>query len=751
MMPWFSYWSKCQTLDGDESSRVFFLADSGTSGLGLLQPFSEQYISQRTPRHLIFISTVESKSALTQLLDSKDTLLRVRGGSSVLRRPTVSHWTFARDGILRCLRALQGKTPSVEQRTLIHDGLLNIFHERVGLLEAPRNTHYVKPSGKHSATFIRTGDVLVSDSETMFIASSLMRVTPKGPVQYILCDTSSIAIVGYALKALGTVRGHGRGTPRIHTFQSYKGVSNLSLVDPDTTLVFISASTSGDLAERVIEQTGIAAKRVITLFYRGKESCAGSVLCDMSIAGTRHKAISEIESYPGHDCPLCREGREKIWILGDQFEARTAEAGLKLVTVEDCPKWLSRFVHEAQGKGVISCHKVLRDGESPRELFFDFSSIYKRRQKREFRKWKDRLERFLNQGVPAALKRIVYLPDNASRLLALNVSAHLNKVLRQKRRLQMISSTDLHGEIPGFKLDHGATLVVASAAVTGRSLLAVSQRLRDAQPNDAVGYLVGICRTRSNEELNQLRGNLSYGSTGPSEHPFMTLETIHAPDSGPFGRTPWSEEEKILRKALDDWQSKHNKAAKLIVNRLTELGHAAALDALGLRDNLFLPTLKEKSLQLRRFFAFFDFRHSRDSASQADVYFVITGILHHLRQLRRESGGIENNVYHRTLIAPRTFDRFNDGVIQAAFLRAAHAEELDYRPLPTASADMREIVETVLQNSNNPTGEACLEFLLALAGRKLRLAESDENSLKPLLRSLAEKSSDCATLIAQIG
>lgn len=751
MMPWFHYWSSCRGAESrDESICVFFLADSGTSDLGLLQPFIEEFISQRTPSHLLFISTMESREALGSMLRSEEFSLRLKGGAAALHHPSASHWSFSKTGRLECVGVITGERPHIDEKLLLHDGLLDIFHKRVGLLEAPSNTHYVKPSGKHSAAFIRAGDVLVTDSETIFVASSLVRLVPGGSLQHILCDTSSIAVLGYALKSLGAVRGTVKGTPRIHTFQSYKGVKTLSLTDPDSTFILISASTSGDLAKLVIDQTGITARRVVTLFYRGPTSSCGVVLCDVAVKGTRYKAIPEIGSYSAHDCPLCREGRERVWILGDQFEARSAEASLKLVTVDDAPKWLSRFIQESHGKGIISCHKLIREGGQPRELFFDFSPLYQVGTGKVFGRWENRLDRFLNQGVPAALKRIVFLPDKASTLLAQKVASHLEKALGRKRKIAMLSSAELRSGKPGFELSEGATLVVASAAMTGRSLLAVSQRLRDVQQNDAVGYLVGICRTRTREEFTQLQSNLAFGRTGPNEHPFVTLETIFVPDGGSFRRTPWVEEEKMIQKALDGWVSSENTAVNIIQKRWEQLNKAAGLNSNGLIDNLFLPTLSGKPLRLRRFFAFFDFPHKMGSVAQADVYFVITSILHHLRSQKRESGGIENNVYHRTLLAPRTFDRFNDGAIQAAFLRAAHPEETDYRLLPAASADMREIIETVFQNARNATGEACLEFVLALASEKLRLAESDEILLRPSLDRLSEQSHDCAALIKQM-
>src|SRR4051812_48858393 len=127
MAPWFHYWSSCLGAENrPESIRVFFLADSGTSPHGLLQPFSEEFISERTPSHLVFISTVESRAALNHMVRSEEFKFRVKGGAAVLHHPTVSHWTFVQTGEMRCALTVSGSRPALRIEDIIHDGLLEI-------------------------------------------------------------------------------------------------------------------------------------------------------------------------------------------------------------------------------------------------------------------------------------------------------------------------------------------------------------------------------------------------------------------------------------------------------------------------------------------------------------------------------------------------------------------------------------------------------------------------------------------------
>src|SRR6185312_9862819 len=101
---------------------------------------------------------------------------------------------------------------------------------------------------------------------------------------------------------------------------------------------------------------------------------------------------------------------------------------------------------------------------------------------------------------------------------------------------------------------------------------------------------------------------------------------------------------------------------------------------------------------------------------------------------------------NRTVLSPANFSRFNDGVIQACFLRAASTSELDYSQKETLSAPMRDIVLRFLDQRSDREGEAFPEFLLALARRRMNLYTVHERELSdafdalelpPLLAALA--------------
>ena len=84
-----------------------------------------------------------------------------------------------------------------------------------------------------------------------------------------------------------------------------------------------------------------------------------------------------------------------------------------------------------------------------------------------------------------------------------------------------------------------------------------------------------------------------------------------------------------------------------------------------------------------------------------------------------------NDALTHTVLSSEAFARYNDGVIQAALLRAAIPVELDYSDAPEQSRLMRDLLQEMVTKSNRQQGEALGEFLLAITLDRLRLAQSD--------------------------
>ena len=99
----------------------------------------------------------------------------------------------------------------------------------------------------------------------------------------------------------------------------------------------------------------------------------------------------------------------------------------------------------------------------------------------------------------------------------------------------------------------------------------------------------------------------------------------------------------------------------------------------------------------------------------------------------------EYTVYIRSILDPANFSRFNDGIIQASILRAAYPEELSYGFDNDVSQEMTNTLETIIKYCDDEQGEALLEFLYAIAIKKMTLAKVHLEKIIKLLKDRKEE------------
>ena len=131
-------------------------------------------------------------------------------------------------------------------------------------------------------------------------------------------------------------------------------------------------------------------------------------------------------------------------------------------------------------------------------------------------------------------------------------------------------------------------------------------------------------------------------------------------------------------------------------------------------------------------FVFYPEGFDATKTSQADVFFAITAVLHHCR-LSGLRASLRQTEYTRKVLCPLMFDRFNDGAIRAALLRACVRPELDYSLDENASRDMRGILVRAILEEGSNGGDSLREFAVALALGRLVLAEHDLHPVKELM------------------
>lgn len=597
-------------------------------------------------------------------------------------------------------------------------GLIQMFRKRQGILEADNTFHFAKPSQEHSNKFIRTADALVDGSEIDFLASWLLPFV-HSPVSHIYCDTGAISVVAYSLANLRFLLGVEGPAPSISSFHSYEGLERGDIVERDSCLVLISASTAGKLASDVHRIAGVAKDRIVTLFYLEGRPITGNVLCDLTSRGPGDDGYEQIEIFDAPDCTYCREGSVPVVMRGEQFLPHSVRVEPLSLIAKDAPDWLSEFVAAARRKMVIRAHHGVGKRDQIHEIFISVMNFLNNRDDG----FNAAFFRIIARGVPCATTQIIHLDDRASLTMALVVQHKLFETTGRFVRLTAASAFRRYraDEVK----DSGATVVVVGCIVYGHAVLAISQMLRTVQANGAIVFIVGVNRMATKRDAEDLFQNLTYTPARRDRFCYFEIENLYLPDNTGFRPSIWTQEQIFLRDLDRMYMADERFPHEAIERRIGEIADAEGEEVGGLENTLFWNSKVGLPLRLRPNFAFLKFEYDEGSISQAEVFMVIKAILHRLRGEPNTGRSLQQREYRRKLISPTTFNRLNDGVIQAALLRAVAPGELDFRLDASLSADMRSVIKGLLEAANRDEGEAAPEFVLALALGQLQLSRQD--------------------------
>jgi|GEM_PF-603505 len=697
--------------------------------------------SSVSPNRLLLIAPEPALEQAQEAADNERVKEALPTFTQYMNTPQISLLLFDRDGNLT---APAGDVPPDDREAfsshLLREGLLRIFRLRKGMLRTGPGYHYVNPSGRHTKGFIRTGNVLLHSAEVSFIALGLLKWWPSG-LRRIFVDTASISSVGYALTALRRTFEPELNPPTIDSFSSYGGMQEFGFFTAEPALCLISASTSGGLERQITRKGYLSPERVATLFYCGPDpGPQAQVLCDLTL---RDDQLGEDipESYDSaEECSMCRRGSAAIHISGDQFLPADPDVGDLVLAAEHAPGWLPGFLKTVVGEGIVRCHGTMA-GESgrTREVYMHLNEAVEG-DGRFSRASKRRLKTL----VPASLAKIVYVEHPSSKALAEAIAAYFEQVSGKPLGADaVLGANQVLGRQVDLKNLEGPVMVVAGATSSGRTLLGISQFLRNVSEIDSIVYLVGIARPDSKDDWDRLHSNLTYGER-PGAHPFEAVARIYLPTEQKVEQSPWAAEWRFLLEVRELLESAPDgetdtEAIAAIDARRDLIASAATVQGSGLTDDVFLPRVQDgvlsfsepARLKLRPGFVFWRGLGEaiERAGSQADVYVTVLAILHRLRSAEPEESALVQHAHNRTVLSPANFGRFNDGVIQAALLRAARPGELDFTHDPGLSAEMRYMLRRFIEHMNDDEGEAAPEFLLAFARGQLTLTKPDEEDV----------------------
>lgn len=750
------------TASGTRSTVVFTPQESVDEGR-LVQAFRHHAERALPPDEILLIAPAAAETDLVSLSRSEGLIPFTRH----VDPPPIVPLTFDAFG---GLSDQQESRPEEFRQKLVRVGLLHMFKERRGFLAAGPSFHYVNPSGRHTNKFIRAADLLLHSAEIGFIAFGLLPWTP-GEIKHLYTDTASINAVAYALVDLRCLFDPTFTRPTIDSFGSYHGLARLKDVDERArSLCLVSASTSGALVRR-IEETGFETNRILTLLYCGKAAPTTRVLCDVTQRQPADEGEEAPEGYdpPEESCAFCDGGSAVVQISGDQFLPASPIITDVTLRADMAPPWFRRVLPLLIGRSIIRAHYGRSEEvRQTRQIYLDLDDDARDGAS----PFGERVRRVLATYVPADLRWIVHPPDRSSAQLAEVVREFHSRSAREQLDASHLISSDELTRQPGLRLGGGAALVVASSTATGRDLLAISLALRNAHRNDAesapVAYLIGALRLPRARARDHIISNLGFGEM-PNDHPVRAILTLELPDDTNPGGSPWTAEKELLSALLSPDES-----SAAVMRQLTDERRQAAIHDLearrdtidqaesdqtrGLVNNLYLPKIMDGELRLddasaqlsiRPGFAFWtDFPTEGLSPTQADVFFTVTAVLHALRELRSGEDALFQYEHNQRVLSPTNFSRFNDGAIQASFLRASLPGELDFCYDDRVSLQMRDFLSVAIRSAEQLQGEALPEFVLALALGRLHLAPrdmghifeellADPTRLPPLVEALA--------------
>ncbi|HXU35490.1 MAG TPA: hypothetical protein VN937_03940, partial [Blastocatellia bacterium] len=673
------------------------------------------------PDHLIVLGSYPLLKPLADLGVDARLIERLPEVTRLSTPPSVTTLYFDIDGKIYDARTRVQLNDAALVEGIRRGGFYSLFSRRQPILESSPSHHYVKQSGKHTDKFIRTGNVLISSAEVSFIASYLLRHLTQ-EVTHIYCDTASISVVAYALVSLKRWMDPTFRSPTIDSFSSYQHVRDFHF--QERSLFLISSSTSGDLARILVDEHKIERKRIVTLFWAGETETEGEILCDLTkdFEGTP-AAFGAIASYPEGKCDLCRQNSPAIRISGDQFLPHNPDVVALLLKRNHAPRWLKPFMEEWAGKGVIRCFHEEGPSGAKMEIFLDLEEVYSADSEslvKRFPRHGAKLVKILTQCIPASLCRIIHLDDPASQAMAKLVKLEHQRHMASSSQVEIKSARNVSRFSTENVKNQGTTLVVASSILSGRSLMACSQSLRKIQTNDAIVFVVGLARTRHESVVEEVQSNLTHGKYGTGTYGFHCVDQVFVPDDTSDEELSWDAERNLLTKMTERYSEEADFPRDLVNDRLRDITVGEATEKKGLVNRLFWQSpFDREELEIRPNFALFDLFRGGLSPSQADLYFTMSAILHSLRTPAKGGASLLHHDHQRVLLAPSNFQRFNDGVLQAALLRAAHKAEIDYRVSEDERAKMKRILGFLFDNLDNEHGEASVEFLVAMASERL--------------------------------
>lgn len=610
---------------------------------------------------------------------------------------------------------------------IIQAGMKKLVKCTSVLTKAPAGFLFSKPSSRSSNYFIRAENLLSETLHSHFLAFSCLKVLKEASndgmrePDTIYLDTMAFLPVALSIQ-LFQAKFRKQTILSIRSFHSHDGLKDGPLPNGASSLCLISASTNCGLAKEWVKVNATPANRVATFL---------SFLPDSEWCTVLH-TIEKPEDFESLAEAESNEARKMIRIHGERFVAQHTETRLLNISMEHLPEGLQTKFYSFMGKGLFKCFSQDPQRERQRTVHVDKEKLV---ATNEFKAW---FTKALLEESPASTSLIIHDDDAASAKMANDA---LDFLKARGLDCDIINASKFD---PKEKFD-GSVIIVAAAAERGTLLLSISRRLRSVQSSGTRVYLVGALFGRSYELMKELTANLTQPPKGSRRYVFKTY--LEIPAASLACNSHWHQEYQLLSSLIT---FDGNSVSPLVQTRVDAFDGTGAD---GLTGHAFWQSSDHKGeMRLTKGFAFVSGTQDVTVAACVDIFLTILWILQNARENAKikDAKRLESGELQQVLLTPEVFSRYDDGIIQGAFLRAALPTELDYSAHETYSASMADIILRVVRGYGFERGDAAMEFVTALAIGKIRLhREVDEKLRANIKLALEDKVDDIGLLLGE--
>lgn len=589
---------------------------------------------------------------------------------------------------------------------LAHNAVTGIFDDSKTILHAPHGYVFRKLSNREEEIFVRAGNML-RDPRCLVVFSYLL--LRRLPTDCSIIYIDSFTILSFAL-GLQSLVDHFRRIDSsipvlaIENFHSYELTPEFRIPNEADYLILISASMSGGLAHKLVSEKHADRNRIVHVLGVGSPD-----------SDFRDSCVYFRERDPPDRTNSPSSQRNAIIEIGtEEFLVAQGPPTPVQITREHVNRDGARELNKSFYQEALKFHEPSVGGSYST---FSLSTDPADAENSPIRAW---IGEMLVHELPASLRMLVHVDDSMS----VRFASWLQDALPSEVAIKSLAELD---QTSGFPSSRGAAVIVAYQDPGLERLREANIALRRIDPVHR-HYVLGYAFPAARSEHRRLKADLQMGPSGPqygwSEYLIL-----------PVGAAPLHESLVPRYELLSD---------EAIESSRTNLGDKLT-DALRARngqssiphDGLFLPRTDGNPLILRHGSVFFPDSLTQP-VSQIAVHAMVSAAVQAAREfdaqgIRRERTSrprFDDNPFVRSVLDPSMFARFNDGVLQASLLRSTQRSELDYSASDDLSQQFASICESILSSHSDDAGDAALEFVCALATRKISVRPPDFGRLQ---------------------